>query len=40
MVWLGGFRRSVTKKRVMNPQEVESIHAVLWHAECTSYWRQ
>src|SRR5438552_3147400 len=37
MVWLRGFRRFVKRKRALNPQTIERTHAVLWHAECTSY---
>ena len=35
-VWLRVLRQSVKSKRVMNPQEVETTHAVSWHVECTS----
>ena len=31
--------RSGKWKHVMNPQVVDRMHAVVWHAECTSYGR-
>ena len=39
MVCHRGCRRSIKTKPVVNPQEVERTHAVLWHAECNCYGR-